>query len=132
MRKATPELPKSPPPPVKEAETSKTAGQIILEQGNLVESLIAHPGWKIVEELIDEGVASVSGRKTNGYYFNGELVRGGKNKDYLTGYQEALTQLYNRIKDFIIAKDKMILAKKQEELDKNAPIYNPFLEEDNG
>jgi hypothetical protein len=96
--------------------------------GDMVESLISHEGWHIVEELIDEGIASVSGRKTNGYYYDGELTRGGKNKDYLSGYQEALSQLYNRVKDFILARDKMISRKKAEEQYAKGEVYNPFLE----
>lgn len=73
----------------------------------------------------------MSGRKTNGYYHNGDLTRGGKNKEYLTGYQEALTQLYNRVKDFITFRDNMINKQRQEESEKNAPVYNTFLESDN-
>ena len=94
-----------------------------------MESLLSHEGWRIVEELIDEGVASVVGRKTNGYYYNGSLTMNDKNKDYLTGYQEALTQLYNRIKQFIMARNSLELNKKQVELDKEAPVYNPFMED---
>jgi hypothetical protein len=122
---ATPVQEKSPKP-----QDSKTARQIIIEQGQLIESLISHEGWSIIEELIDEGIASVSGRKTNGYYYSGELTRGGKDKNYLTGYQEALTQLYNRVKDFIISKNKILNAKKKELEETKAPIINPFLEED--
>lgn len=95
-----------------------------------MESLLNHKGWTIIEDLIDEGIASVVGRKTNGYYYSGELIRGGKNKDYLTGYQEALSQLYNRIKDFISARDKMIKRKKEEEEFENGEVFNPFLEKE--
>jgi len=78
--------------------------------------------------LIEEGVASVCGRWTNGYYYEGELTRGGKNKDYLSGYQEALSQLSNRIQDFVISRDKMIERKKAEEQYEKGEVYNPFLE----
>lgn len=118
--------PKSPPPQDKPTD----AEALIRFNGDLIESLISHQGWTIVEDLIDEGIASVSGRKTNGYYYDGALTRGGKNKDYLSGYQEALSQLYNRVKDFIIARDKMIKRKKDEEAMVKGEVYNPFLTED--
>jgi hypothetical protein len=125
--KATPERKEQP----KQQDKPSQAEALVKFNGDLVESLIAHEGWHIVEELIDEGIASVSGRKTNGYYYDGELTRGGKNKDYLSGYQEALSQLYNRVKDFILARDKMIKRKKDEEAMLKGEVYNPFLEEDN-
>lgn len=107
-----------------------TAEALILKQGNDIEALLSQNGWLIVEELIDEGVASVSGRKTNGYYYNGSLTRGEKDKQYLTGYQEALTQLYNRIKDFVRLRDKMIEKQKQEKVESSSNDYvNPFMEE---
>ena len=107
-----------------------SAEALIKQNGDLIESLISHEGWHIVEELIDEGIASVSGRKTNGYYYDGELTRGGKNKDYLSGYQEALSQLYNRVKDFIIIRDRAIARKKAEEQCEKGEVYNPFLEKE--
>jgi hypothetical protein len=116
--------------PLKSQDKPTQAEALIKFNGDLIESLISHEGWHIVEELIDEGIASVSGRKTNGYYYDGELTRGGKNKDYLSGYQEALSQLYNRIKDFIIARDKAIARKKDEEQYAKGDVYNPFLTEE--
>jgi hypothetical protein len=95
----------------------------------LIEELISHPGWQIVEELIDEGIASVSGRKTNGYYYSGSLTAGQKNKEYLSGYQEALTELYNRIKDFIKFRNRLIESSKQGKEDSGA-FFNPFMEEE--
>jgi len=102
-----------------------------MHNGMLVESLIEHEGWEIIEDLIDEGVASVSGRKTNGYYYNGDLSRGSKNKEYLVGYQEALTQLYNRIKDFISLKAKLLASKEADGRVAQQEVYNPFLEDFN-
>lgn len=158
MRSVTPEQPKSPKPqdkqlcqhginltyydcdkcvvdslgkgPINKPETKVgSAESLIVINGNIIESLLAHSGWIIVEDLIDEGIASVSGRKTNGYYYNGSLTSGTKNKDYLTGYQEALVQLYNRIKDFIRERDKVLQSKKAEKEETEAPLINPFLEE---
>ena len=126
MVKATPEHKEQP----KQLDKPTQAEALIKFNGDLVESLISHEGWHIVEELIDEGIASVSGRKTNGYYYDGELTRGGKNKDYLSGYQEALSQLYNRIKDFIITRDRAISRKKAEEQFEKGDVYNPFLEKE--
>ena len=109
-----------------------SAEALIKHNGDLIESLISHQGWQIIEELLDEGIASVVGRKTNGYYYDGALNNSTKNKDYLTGYKEALTQFYNRVKDFILVRDKLSAIKKQEEIDSKAPVYNPFLENDDG
>ena len=114
----------------KQLDKPTQAEALIKFNGDLVESLISHEGWHIVEELIDEGIASVSGRKTNGYYYDGELTRGRKNKDYLSGYQEALSHLYNRVKDFIITRDKAIARKKAEEQYAKGEVYNPFLTEE--
>ena len=63
-----------------------SAEALIKSNGDLIENLMTHQGWPIVQELIDEGVASIVGRKTNGYYYSGELSRNGKTKDYSTGY----------------------------------------------
>lgn len=125
VRKATQELPKS-----LKQDKPTTAEALIIFNGNLVEELISHPGWNIVEELIDEGVASVSGRKTNGYYYFGDLERGSRSKDYLTGYQEGLKQFYNRIKDYIRVRDKMLAQKKDDDVQSKAPFINPFMEEE--
>jgi hypothetical protein len=122
----------TPVPPKLQVQQDKPtdAESLVRFNGDLIESLISHQGWVIVEELIDEGIASVSGRKTNGYYYDGELTRGGKNKDYLSGYQEALSQLYNRVKDFVITRDKMIKRRKDEEAMVQGDVYNPFLTEE--
>ena len=125
-RKATPVLPKSPVPQDKPSQ----AEALVKFNGDLIESLLSHQGWTIVEDLIDEGIASVSGRKTNGYYYDGELTRGGKNKDYLSGYLEGLSQLYNRVKDFVITRNKMVERKKAEEQYEKGEVYNPFLEKE--
>jgi len=37
----------------------------------------------------------------------------------------------NNLHDFILAKDKLIKDKTQEQLDRKAPLYNPFMEEEN-
>ena len=119
------------PPKQQDNQNKPSSAEVLTKRnGDLVESLLSHEGWFIVEELIDEGVASVSGRKTNGYYYDGNLTRGGKNKEYLAGYQEALSQLYNRIKDFILARDKAIARKKAEEQYAKGEVYNPFLTEE--
>jgi len=36
----------------------------------------------------------------------------------------------NYINDFVLAKNKMIERKQAEEIDKHAPVYNPFMEEE--
>lgn len=120
---ATPAPQKSDPSP-----KPSSAEALIKLNGDLIESLISHEGWVIVEDLIDEGVASVIGRKTNGYYYNGAINTTSKDKQYLTGYLEALTQLYNRIKEFIKLRDQLKENKKKEEVEKSSPVYNPFME----
>ena len=126
MRKVTPVRKEQ----LKQQDKPSQAEALIKFNGDLIESLKTHQGWSIVQELIEEGVASVVGRWTNGYYYDGELTRGGKNKDYLSGYQEALSQLSNRIQDFVIARNKMIERKKAEEQYEKGEVYNPFLEKE--
>ena len=125
VRVVTP-VPKEQP---KQPDKPSSAEALVKYNGDLVESLIRHEGWAIVEDLIDEGIASVSGRKTNGYYYSGDLTRSIQNKDFLSGYQQALAQLYNRVKDFIKARDKATEQKKAEEQYAKGKVYNPFLEE---
>lgn len=38
---------------------------------------------------------------------------------------------HNYLHDFVLAKDKLAKAKESEKLDKDAPLYNPFMEEAN-
>jgi hypothetical protein len=127
----TPAPEKSRPPQDNTQEPKRSREQLIRHNGNLIESLLFHEGWKIVEDLIDEGVASVVGRKTNGYYYDGDLTRSTKSKDYLTGYQEALTQLYNRVKSFIKVRDEMFRQEKEQKLAELEPVVNSFMEEFN-
>lgn len=125
MRSVIQERVESPKP----HDKPKNPEALLIYNGNLIENLLSNEGWTIIEDLIDEGVASVLGRKTNGYYYYGDMTRSQKSKDYLTGYYEALTQLNNRIRDFIIERDKLVEKKKEEQKAKNQPYINPFLEE---
>ena len=125
VRSVTPEPPKSPKP-------DKSVEDLVRHNGELVESLCASQVWiEIIEPLIAEGIASVSGRLTNGRYYHGDLTRTENDRGkYLSGYQRALMDFYNYLNDFVIAKDKLIKDKKVAEKEKGAPLYNPFMEEE--
>lgn len=74
-------------------------------------------------------IASVSGRYSNGRFHKGEFTKSREHQEWLSGYQCALEEFNNNLHDFILAKEKLVESKKQEEAEKKAPIYNPFLEE---
>jgi len=103
---------------------------LIKYNGELVEELFSSEAWlEIALPLLQESIASVSGRFTNGRYYQGSFTRTKQNRDELSGYQLALEEYYNRLADFITEKQKLKEKKKAEEVDKHAPMYNPFLEE---
>lgn len=104
--------------------------RLVRRNARLVRELLRSKVWfDILDPLISEGVASVSGRRTNGRYYHGELTKGSKERDYLAGYQRALMDLFNRIMDFPDAEEKMLEKKKEDEKAKSAPLYNPFMED---
>ena len=89
---------------------------------------------EIVKPLLDESIASVSGRFTNGRYWHGGLTTkwNENNSIFYAAYQKALMDFYNNIHDFVLAKDKLISKKKMEAMEEKeakSPIYNPFMEE---
>ena len=129
----TPERVKSPKPPTVDSKPS-SAEVLIRLNGELVESLYLSPVWtEIIQPLLLESVASVSGRLTNGRWYYGADSKASEDLQYLRGYKTALMDFQNRLNDFTLAKDRLIQKKKSEEEEKTAPIYNPFLEEeDNG
>lgn len=103
---------------------------LIKYNGELIEQLFSSDAWKeIAFPLLEESIASVSGRFTNGRFYQGSLTRTKQNRDELSGYQLALEEYYNRLTDFITEKEKLKEKKKTEQLDRVAPMYNPFLEE---
>lgn len=121
------------PAPPKQAKLDKSVESQIRHNGELVETLYASEVYsEILFPLISEGIASVSGRLTNGRYHHGSLTK--LNQEpllFLQGYQKALMDFHNYLHDFVLAKDKLAKAKESEKLDKDAPLYNPFMEEAN-
>ena len=108
---------------------------LIRINGELIEELFLSKSWKeIVFPLLQESIAGVSGRYTNGRYWHGSLTTNWKDNNslFVAGYQKALMDFNNNLHDFIVAKDKLFLSKKEEILAKEAPLYNPFLEELDG
>lgn len=106
---------------------------LIHKNGVLIEQLFSSEVWKeIVFPLIQESIAGVSGRFTNGRYWHGSLTTNWKenNSLFVAGYQKALMDFNNNLHDFILARDKQIISKRETELNKQAPLYNPFLEEE--
>ena len=90
------------------------------------------PVWKeVVMPVLQESIASVSGRFTNGRYWHGNLTSDWKDNNslFVAAYQKALMDFHNNLHDFIVVRDKLITEQKQEELERQAPLVNPFLEE---
>lgn len=83
---------------------------------------------------MSESIAGVSGRFTNGRFWHGSLTTNWKenNSLFVAGYQKALMDFQNNLHDFVVAKDRLLAERKQAKLAKDAPVYNPFMEEDNG
>ena len=126
VSKATQELPKSEPQPL------KVSPEVLINQnGLLVEELFSSKPWlEIAFPLLQESIASVSRRFTNGRFYQGTLTKSKMNRDELAGYQMALEEFHNRLHDFVFEKEKLRLRKNEEKESKNAPLYNPFMEED--
>jgi len=101
----------------------------------MVEELIASPVWTdVIAPVFSESVASVSGRMTNGYWFHGSLTREVSKDNSLmySGYQKGVMDVWNRIIDFVKAKEQLEEKMKEDALGKKAPIINPFLEDFDG
>ncbi len=129
MRSETQEQPKSP----KQDRVGRTANELVRINGEMVEQLFASEPWsEIAFPLLQESIAGVSGRITNGRYYHGTLTRDwtGNNSLFVAGYQKALMDFYNNLHDFIMAKDKLLLEKKAEKSESTAPLVNPFMEEE--
>jgi len=126
----TPELPKSPKQDKKEELKPTSTEALIRFNGELIEELFQSKAWtEIVFPLLQESIASVSGRFTNGRYWHGGLTTKWSDSLFYAAYQKALMDFHNNLHDFIVAKDKLLLDKANEKAEKSAPIYNPFLEE---
>lgn len=117
-------------PPLQDRPTNPDA--LIRYNGELVESLFSSQPWKeIAFPLLQESIAGVSGRFTNGRYWHGALTTNWKenNSVFISGYQKALMDFQNSLHDFILAKEKLKDQKKAEEAEKKEPLYNPFMED---
>jgi hypothetical protein len=122
-----------PEAPRSETPQDKSAEQLIRSNGDAIESLLRSEAWcDIAFPLLQELIAGVSGRFTNGRFRKGSLTKpgGSLSLEALSGYQLALEDFHNNLADFVTARDNLIQAKKQAELDKNTPVTNPFLEEE--
>lgn len=105
---------------------------LIRHNGDLVESLLCSTAWtEIAFPLLREMIAGVSGRYTNGRFHHGTLTREFEKaqSNFLSGYQKALMDFSNNLQDFIDTKNKQAEKRKNEELEKKAPVYNPFMED---
>ena len=104
---------------------------LVRHNGLLIEDLIRSEAWlQILSPLIDETIASVSGRKTNGRWHHGDFTRTKEDTQFLKGYQKSAMDIHNRLMDFIKAKDDIDKKHIQEVTEAQAPIVNPFMEED--
>jgi len=86
---------------------------------------------EIVAPVLQESIASVSGRLTNGRYYHGGLTSkwDGTNSLFYAAYQKALMDFSNNLHDFVVAKkqieDRVRMAKEAD----TAPLYNPAAED---
>ena len=106
---------------------------LIKYNGDLVEALTSSEAWReIAFPLLQEAIAGVSGRLTNGRFHHGSLTReiSSSNALFVSGYQKALMDFHNNLMDFMTERDKLKQRKKDEEKEAKAPLYNPFLEEE--
>lgn len=125
MRSATPEQPKQDP-----SLKPTSAEALIKYNAELVEGLFSSQVWnEIVLPLIQESIAGVSGRYTNGRFYKGNFTKTQDNHGWLAGYQCALEEFNNNLRDFVDAKETLKANKKLEEAEKKAPMYNPFMED---
>lgn len=129
-KKAVAKAQKPAQPKVRYVEQEKNAEQLIYQNGKMVEDLLLTTVWlNIIEPLLDETISSVSGRKTSGYYHHGSFTKLQDDPRFLQGYQKAGMDIYNRIKDFVRAKDNLKRVKDEAEKETMRPMFNPFLEE---
>lgn len=106
--------------------------RLIIKNGDLIEDLTKHEAWStIIVPLLQERIASVSGRLTNGRYYHGTFTQDWKGETpvMLAGYQKALMDIWNDIQDFVVARDRVLVQKKQDDTEKAQVVVNPFLEE---
>lgn len=127
VRKVRSEIPEPP----KSAKPLKSVKSLIKRNGDLIEELFRSEAWiEIALPTLQEAIAGVSGRFTNGRYHHGSLTRDlSLSTPFVSGYQKALMDFYNHLHDFILEKNKVDAAKKIEKLESQAPLYNPFLED---
>ena len=106
---------------------------LIRQNGELIEGLLCSEAWReIVFPVLEEMKAGVSGRFTNGRYWHGTLTSewSGNTSVFVAGYQKGLMDFYNKIHDFVLAKNKIDEDAKRDAQESKAPIINPFMEED--
>lgn len=124
VRKAPSETPERP-------KSQVQLDSLIRQNGDMIEELFASKPWQeIVIPLIVESIAGVSGRFTNGRFHKGDLTRTSTmSLEKLSGYQLALEDFYNNLQDFVSTRDRMLEEKKRSKEEKSAPLYNPFMED---
>lgn len=105
----------------------------IIYNGELVAKLLGSEVWlDIVQPVLQESIAGVSGRFTNGYYYHGRItakVEDANTIAFLAGYQKGLMDLSNHIYDFVSKKVAIEDARVKSKSEKDAPLYNPAAED---
>ena len=131
VRKVVSETPEQPKPVPQQLKPTNPES-LIRRNGELVEQLFTSEAWAdIAFPLLQESIAGVSGRLSNGRFYHGSLTRdwSGNNSLFVAGYQKALMDFFNNLQDFVSARDKLLEKKKEEAQDKKAAVYNPFMED---
>ena len=120
---------KSPNPSHQTVTVDRTEA-LIRQNGILVEELLKTEVWlEIISPLIDETIASVSGRKTNGRWHHGSFTRDKEDEKFLKGYQKCGMDINNHLLDFVKAKNDLEKKRVLQQSEKHAPLINPFLED---
>ena len=120
-------------PPKQSAADKPSAEALILQNGRLVEALYRSEVWsQILKPVLDELVAGVSGRCTDGRFYHGTLTRDWSNNTsvFLAGFQKALMDYSNSINDFVLAKNKLIAQQKAEASAVKQPMIGPLMEDE--
>jgi len=114
------------------------AEQQVITNGKLIEEVFKLKGWKaLIEPMMDEMIASVIGRKSNGLWLKGHMVKSRKDekKEFYIGYLCGLQELWNSIQNYPISAEtikRRISERTEEEKEAKAqiPMVNDAEEED--
>lgn len=92
--------------------------QQVIQNGKLVQSTLDSKGWKqLISPMLDEMITSVIGRKHEGKWLQGHMVKSRKDekKEFYIGYLCALQEFSNSVHNYISSSEAI----KKIELDRS-------------